>query len=107
MSCLVAHCRHGGRALQFAKQNAEACFNLASDLTNAKDLPEVMVIQARHAQTLMQSYALQAQELSHDERRCRAGSRSSDRRHGFMLPNSRDKHNDTYGSSLNGCYWET
>ena len=52
------------RAIKFAKQNAEACFNLASELANAKDLTDVMGIQARHAQTLMQTYALQAQELS-------------------------------------------
>ena len=52
------------RAVKFAKQNAEACFNLASELNNAKDLTDVMGIQARHAQTLMQTYALQAQELS-------------------------------------------
>jgi hypothetical protein len=52
------------RAVKFAKQNAETCFNLASDLANAKDLTDVMGIQARHAQTLMQTYALQAQELS-------------------------------------------
>ena len=52
------------RAVKFAKQNAEACFNLASELTNAKDLPDVMGIQARHVQTLMQTYAQQAQELA-------------------------------------------
>jgi hypothetical protein len=52
------------RAVKFAKQNAEAWFNLASELTNAKDLTDVMGIQARHGQTLMQTYALQAQELS-------------------------------------------
>ena len=51
------------RAIKFAKQNAEACFNLASELANAKDLTDVMGIQARHAQTSMQTYALQAQEL--------------------------------------------
>jgi hypothetical protein len=52
------------RAIKFAKQNAEAYFNLASELANAKDLTDVMGIQARHAQTSMQTYALQAQELS-------------------------------------------
>jgi hypothetical protein len=52
------------RAVKFAKQNAEAWFNLASELTSAKDLTDVMGIQTRHAQTLMQAYALQAQELS-------------------------------------------
>ena len=51
------------RAVKFANQNAEACFNLASELANAKDLTDVMSIQTRHAQTLMQTYALQAQEL--------------------------------------------
>jgi hypothetical protein len=51
------------RAVKFAKQNAEAYFNLASELANAKDLTDVMGIQARHAQTSMQAYALQAQEL--------------------------------------------
>jgi hypothetical protein len=52
------------RAVVFAKMNGEACFNLASELANAKDLTDVLSIQSRHAQTLMQSYALQAQELS-------------------------------------------
>ena len=52
------------RAVKFAKQNGDACFNLATELANAKDLTDVMSIQSRHAQTLMQSYALQAQELS-------------------------------------------
>ena len=51
------------RAVRFAKQNAEACFSLASELTNAKDIPDVLAIQSRFAQTQMQSYALQAQEL--------------------------------------------
>jgi len=52
------------RAVRFAKQNGDACFNLASELANAKDLTDVLAIQSRHAQTLMQSYSLQAQELS-------------------------------------------
>ena len=51
------------RAVRFAKQNAEACFALASELTNAKDIPDVLAIQSRYAQTQMQTYALQAQEL--------------------------------------------
>jgi hypothetical protein len=51
------------RAIKFAKQNAEAYFNLASELASAKDLTDVMGIQARHAQASMQTYALQAQEL--------------------------------------------
>jgi hypothetical protein len=52
------------RAVLFAKQNGDACFNLASELANAKDLTDVLSIQSRHAQTLFQAYALQAQELS-------------------------------------------
>ena len=51
------------RAIKFAKQNAEACFNLASDLASAKDVTDVIGIQSRHAQAQMQTYTLQAQEL--------------------------------------------
>lgn len=51
------------RAVKFAKQNADACFALASDLAAAKDVTDVLAIQSRHAQTQMQAYALQAQEL--------------------------------------------
>ena len=51
------------RAVKFAKQNAEAAFALASELTNAKDITDVLAIQSRHAQTQMQAYTLQAQEL--------------------------------------------
>jgi len=52
------------RAVKFAKQNGEACFTLASELANAKDVADVLGIQSRHAQTQMQAYALQAQELT-------------------------------------------
>ena len=52
------------RAVTFAKQNAEACFNLASELANAKDLTDVLGIQSRHAQQQMHLYSLQAQELT-------------------------------------------
>lgn len=52
------------RAVKFAKQNGEACFNLASEITNAKDVGDVLGIQSRHAQTQMQAFALQAQELT-------------------------------------------
>lgn len=51
------------RSISFAKQNAEAGFNLARDLTNAKDVTDVFAIQSRYAQTQMHAYALQAQEL--------------------------------------------
>jgi len=51
------------RALRFAKQNGEACFALASELANARDIQDVLGIQGRYAQTQIQAYALQAQEL--------------------------------------------
>jgi phasin len=51
------------RAIKFAKQNAEACFSLATELASAKDITDVLAIQSRYAQTQMQAYALQAQEL--------------------------------------------
>jgi hypothetical protein len=51
------------RAIRFAKQNAKACFASASELANAKDLQDALAIQGRYAQTQMQAYALQAQEL--------------------------------------------
>jgi len=51
------------RAVRFAKQNAEAGFSVASELAAAKDIQDVISIQSRYAQTQMQSYALQAQEL--------------------------------------------
>jgi hypothetical protein len=52
------------RATRFAKQNAEACFNMAAELAAAKDIQDIMGIQSRYAQIQMQSYATQAQELS-------------------------------------------
>ena len=51
------------RAIRFAKQNAEAGFALASELASARDFQDVIAIQSRYAQTQMQAYALQAQEL--------------------------------------------
>ena len=51
------------RSVRFAKQNAEACFALARELANAKDVQDILAIQSRYAQTQMQAFALQAQEL--------------------------------------------
>jgi hypothetical protein len=50
-------------AIRFAKENAEAGFALASELANAKDIQGVLALQSRYAQTQVQSYARQAQEL--------------------------------------------
>lgn len=52
------------RAVRFAKQNAEAGFEMASEIAAAKDLQDIIAIQARYAQTQMQAYTLQAQELA-------------------------------------------
>ena len=51
------------QAVRFAKQNAEAAAALAADIVKAKDFQEVMSLQSRYAQTQMQSYSLQTQEL--------------------------------------------
>lgn len=51
------------RAIRFAKQNGEAGFALAAELANAKNIQDMLAIQSRYAQTQMQAYALQAQEL--------------------------------------------
>ena len=51
------------RAMEFAKENAESSFALAKDLASAKDMHEVITIQSRYAQTQLQTYARQVQEL--------------------------------------------
>jgi hypothetical protein len=50
-------------AIRFAKENAEAGFALARELANAKDIQGVLSLQSRYAQTQVQSYTHQAQEL--------------------------------------------
>ena len=50
-------------AIQFAKENAEAGFALANELTKAQDLQDLLRLQSSFAQKQMQSYARQAQEL--------------------------------------------
>jgi len=52
------------RAVTFAKENAERSFTLASDLANAKDMQEVVTLQSRYVQTQMQTFGIQAQQLS-------------------------------------------
>jgi len=51
------------RAMKFAKENADSSFAFASELASAKDLHEVLSIQSRYAQTQIQTYARQVQEL--------------------------------------------
>ena len=51
------------RAAHFAKQNAEAGFALANEIAKAKDVQEIFALQSRFAQSQMQSYATQTEEL--------------------------------------------
>jgi hypothetical protein len=52
------------RAVGFAKENAERSFALASELARAKTVQEVITLQSRYAQTQMQTFGIQAQQLS-------------------------------------------
>jgi phasin len=51
------------RAIGYAKENAEASFALASDLATAKDVQEVFQLQSHYAQSQVQAYTSQAQEI--------------------------------------------
>jgi phasin len=51
------------KAVRYAEQNVDASFRFASDLAHARDLQEYAEIQARYAQTQVQTYAQQAQDL--------------------------------------------
>ena len=52
------------RAVGFAKENAERSFALASELARAKTVQEVITLQSRYAQMQMQTFGIQAQQLS-------------------------------------------
>jgi len=52
------------KAIGFAKENAERSFVLASELARAKDIQEVVTLQSRYAQTQMQTFGIQAQQIS-------------------------------------------
>jgi hypothetical protein len=53
-----------GQLIRFGKQNVEAGLNLASDLANAKSLPNMLDIQTAYAQTQIHVLAYQAQQLA-------------------------------------------
>jgi hypothetical protein len=52
------------KAVAFAKENAERSFALAADLARAKDMQEVLTLQSRFVQTQMQTFGIQAQQMS-------------------------------------------
>ena len=51
-----------GRALEFAKENAEATFTLASKISNAQNLQEILTLQMQFAQDRMQAFVTQMQQ---------------------------------------------
>lgn len=51
------------KALSFAEQNINASFSFAAELARARDLKEYLEVQSRYAQSQMQTYAQQAQDL--------------------------------------------
>lgn len=51
------------KAMRYAEQNVDASFRFASDLARARDLQEYAEIQMRYAQTQVQTYTQQAQDL--------------------------------------------
>jgi phasin len=53
----------GQRAMVFAEQNVASSFEFAQKLVRAKDLQEVMALQAEFAKTQMQAFTTQAKEM--------------------------------------------
>jgi len=51
------------RAVGMAKKNADAAFTLADNISKSKDFQEILGLQTRFAQTQMQTFASQTQEL--------------------------------------------
>jgi|ERR1700674_2986072 hypothetical protein len=51
------------RAVKFAKENADAAFTLAKEVSQAKDLQELLSLQTRYVQSQMRWYAEQTQEF--------------------------------------------
>src|SRR6266516_441274 len=45
------------RAIKITRENADAAFNLARDVANAKDLQELVTLQTRYVQSQMTWYA--------------------------------------------------
>src|SRR6188508_1019957 len=51
------------RAIKITRENADAAFNLARDVANAKDLQELVTLQTRYVQSQMKWYGQQTQEF--------------------------------------------
>ena len=63
-----------GRVVKFARQNADAGFSLADELTNAATFPEMLQIQSRHVQLQFHACVLQAKEFTAEVTRAKARS---------------------------------
>jgi hypothetical protein len=66
------------RASEFAKENADAAFALAKEVSQAKDLQELLSLQTRYVQSQMRWYADQTQEFSQLLARAAAGIRDNE-----------------------------
>ena len=65
------------RAIKITRENADAAFNLARDVANAKDLQELVTLQTRYVQTQMNWYAQQTQEFGRLMAKSLRGAQSS------------------------------
>lgn len=65
------------RATKFAKENADAAFVLAREVSQAKDLGELLGLQTRYVQSQMRWYADQTQEFGRLMERTAAGIKDS------------------------------
>lgn len=52
------------KSLEFAQANVESNFRFAADLARARDLKEYLETQSRYAQSQLDTYARQAQEIT-------------------------------------------
>ena len=65
------------RAIKITRENADAAFNLARDVANAKDLQELVTLQTRYVQSQMKWYAQQTQEFGRLMAKSLRGAQSS------------------------------
>ncbi len=52
-----------GRAMDFAKENAETAFDFAGKICNAKNFQDILTLQTQFAQDRMQAFTSHTQEL--------------------------------------------
>jgi len=52
------------KSLEFAQSSVMANFNFAAELARARDLKEYLEVQSRYAQSQLEAYARQSQEIT-------------------------------------------